>query len=171
MRLCVVSAFLLATAPLLAQSNSSQAVLVSPPHSIGCPVALSARYSSVGAVRQTAKDAPHSALGYTVTFKPLNAHSIVQAKLTFHGLDGAQIMPAKSLGTSNATEDFTVAPSATDNQRFESIVYAQKLTGVQWIELDDITYADGTHWQKSANSVCLVVPSHLRLVNAQRTSK
>jgi hypothetical protein len=171
MRLLVLTALLLGTAPLLAQSNSSQAVLVSPPHSVGCPVALSARYSSQGAVRQTAKDAHHSVLGYTVTFTPLSAHSIVQAKLTFHGLDGARIMPAKDPSTGNATEDFTVAPSATDNRHFESIVYAQKLTGVQWIELDDITYADGTHWQKSANSVCLVVPSGLRLVSAERATR
>jgi hypothetical protein len=121
-------------------------------------------------VRQIGKDAAHSSLGYTLTFTPLTAHSIVQAKLTLHGLDGAQIVPAKNLSTSNATEDLTVAPSATDSHRFESIVYAQKLTGVQWIELDDITYADGTHWQKSANSVCLVVPSGLRLVSAERAT-
>lgn len=170
MRRLVLSTLFLAAAPLLAQSNSSQIVLVSPPSSANCPVGLTARQSSVGAVKQTDKGAPSTAMGFTVTFTPLNAHSIVQAKLTFHGLDGAQVIPAKDQSTGNATEDFTVAPSAMDNHRFESIVYAQKLTGVQLVELDEVTYADGTRWQKSAKSTCLVVPSHLRLVSGQKSA-
>lgn len=168
MRSLALTALLLAAASLLAQSNSSQVVLVAPPTSADCPVALSARWTAVGAVKQAGKGTPSSVPGYTIIFAPQNAHSITQAKLTLHGLNGAQVMPAKSAVSSNATEDFTVAPSATDNHRFETVVYAQKLTGVQWIEIDDLTFADGTHWQKSATSTCLVVPSGLRLINGVR---
>jgi len=163
MRRLILHSLFLAAAPLLAQSSSSGVVLVSPPASANCPVVLTARYSAQGAVVQTGKAATHPQLGYTITFAPTSARSITKDQLTLHGLDGAQVTPAKDQPHANATEDLTTAPNAA-NHRFESVIYSQKLTGVQWIELDDINYADGTHWQKSANSTCLVVPSGLRLV-------
>jgi hypothetical protein len=165
MRRLVLSALLLGSASLLAQSNSSQIVLVAPPAGANCPVALTAKHSPQGATVQIHSGAKHAEPGYTLTFTPLNAHSITQVKLTLHGLDGAQMVPAANLTTGNTTEDLTISPTTTDHHRFESIVYAQKLTGVQLIELDEVTWADGTHWQKSANSTCLVTPEHLLLIN------
>ena len=162
MRRLILHTLFLAAAPLLAQSTTSSVVLVTPPGGQNCPVGLTARYSAQGTVKETGKAPSHSNLGYTVTFLP--GHSLKQAKLTLHGLDGVTFMPANDHSTSNASEDLTVAPSAIGNGQFESVVYAEKLTGVRWIELTDITYADGTRWQKSDKSTCVVVPSGLRLV-------
>jgi hypothetical protein len=167
MRRLVLSILLVGSAPLLAQTTSSQTVLVSPPASLNCPVSLTARHSPQGATVQIQSGKAHAQPGYAITFAPTNNRSITQVRLTLHGLDGAQVMPVGA-STGNATEDLTVAPAATSNRRFESIVYAQKLTGVQLIELDEVTWADGTHWQKSANSTCLVAPSGLLLVGAER---
>ena len=168
MRRLITSAFLLGSAPLLAQSSSA-VVVTTPPAGQNCPVALTARHSSQGAVRQVGQSPTQSQLGYTLTFTPTSARSITQARLTLHGLSGAHVIPAGS-SSSNATEDLTVAPTAADH-RFESVVYAQKLTGVQWIELNDITFADGTHWQKSATSQCIVTPNGFMLVNAEAQSR
>lgn len=167
MRRLVLSALLLGSAPLLAQSGSSRIVLVSPPSGQNCPVALTAKHSPQGATVRIHSGTHGAEPGYTLTFAPLNAHSITQVKLTLHGLDGAHLMPADNLTSANATEDLTIAPSAIDNHRFESIIYARKLTGVQLIELDEVTWADGTHWQKSGHSACLVTPDHLLLVNSE----
>jgi hypothetical protein len=168
MRRLITSALLLGSGPLLAQSSSSVIVITSPP-SQNCPVALTARHSSQGAVWQVGQHPTHSQIGYTVTFTPANLRSITQAQLTLHGISGAQVIPAGSSNRSNATEDLTVAPAAADH-RFESVVYAEKLTGVQWIELDDLTFADGTHWHKSPTSACIAAPNGFMLVNAEAPS-
>jgi hypothetical protein len=164
----ITSALLLGSAALLAQS-SSNVVIITSPTSQNCPVGLAARHSSQGAVRQIGQHPIHSQIGYTVTFTPANLRSITQAQLTFHGISGAHIIPAGSDNSGNATEDLTVAPTAADH-RFESVVYAQKLTGVQWIELDDLTFADGTHWHKSPTSACIAAPNGFMLVNAEAPS-
>jgi hypothetical protein len=118
-------------------------------------------------MEQVRRSSPHPELGYSITFTPANARSITQARLTLHGISGAHLLPAETAGSSSATEEFTVAPAENSGPRFESIVYARKLTGVQLIELDELTFADGTRWQKSSNSVCLVAPNGLMLVAAQ----
>ncbi len=58
----------------------------------------------------------------------------------------------------DATETFTVTPSTEPNHLFHSVVYVHKLTGVLWIQINELTFADGTTWHESADSICRATP-------------
>lgn len=159
-----LAAFLL-TSPLLAQAP---VVAFTTPSSQGCPVTLDARHAQNGALITTQNNEGSREQAYRLTFLPQDARSIVQAQVRLHGLGGPGVLPARSPGEGTATEDFTLAPSHDASRRFVSVLYAHKLTGVQWIELQSLRYADGTTWRSSASSVCRVAPDGFMLVSAAR---
>lgn len=142
--------------------------IVQSPGSQGCPVQLTAAHSREPGVVKVSPGSTPPGQGYSLTFRPTNSRGIRQAEVTFHGLAGAQVVPVKDHPAADATEDFTVSPSAGSNRLFQSVVYAHKLTGVQWIEIDELTFADGTHWQKSADSYCRVAPNGFMAVTSAK---
>lgn len=138
--------------------------LVQQDGSLNCPVQLSARHSrGTGMVEVSPRSEPHRQ-GYSIDFKPLGWRSVEEAKVTLHGMSGAQVVPVKGHAKSDATETVTVSPSTQPNHLFQSVVYLHKLTGVQWIEINELTFADGTTWHESADSICRVVPNGFMLV-------
>ena len=165
---------LLAVTPLLlAQSAApTSAVVLQAPQSQDCPVGLSARHANQGAVVNVSPRSSPQEQGYHVTFAPLQDHGIAQAKITLHGMSGAQLLPVGSHGDAglkpdtpkDITESFTVAPAAGAKHLFHSTVYTEKLTAVQWIELNEVKYTDGTTWHESVGSVCRVAPNGFMLV-------
>ena len=130
-----------------------------------CPVGLSASHYPQGLTMRDATDAHAGQQGLRVTFAPVGPKGIVAAKITLHGLSGSNLVPAGQTAGPDATEDLSITPSLGEQHRFQSIVYAQKLTALQWVEVTSLTFADGSHWQASANSTCRVAPSLYRLVN------
>jgi hypothetical protein len=136
-----------------------------PPGNKNCPVALSARHSRDSGVVQVSPGSEPHRQGYSIGFKPLGPRSVEQARITLHGMSGAHVVPVKD-HPADATESFTVSPSAGPNHLFQSVVYLDKLTGVQWIEINELTFADGTAWHESANSFCRVTPNGFMLVGA-----
>ena len=123
------------------------------------------------AVRRPAPDEPRNAASdpqraVHLLFFPGSGHAVTQANLTLHGLAGAQYFLAGTKPASQATEVFSVSPARGENHTLTAVVYTQKLTGVQWIELNDLTFADGTQWHASATSICRVSPNGFRLVAA-----
>lgn len=140
--------------------------LLASPSSNGCPVGFEAKHTPGGeVVRVSPSEKPHGT-GYSLTFAPNGSRGIVLAKVTLHGLAGHQVVPAGNQSGTDATEDFTVKPSAETKHRFGTVVYAEKLTGVRWVELNELTYADGTAWHASQTSTCRVAPNGYMLVSA-----
>ena len=88
----------------------------------------------------------------------------MQADITLHGISGSHLVPAGERSSADATENFSVSPSSGPNHLFNTVVYLQKLTGVDWVELNEITFADGTKWHASATSTCRVAPNGFQLV-------
>ena len=166
---------LLSTAAFGQTIGQGSVVLITPLSSQNCPVGFSARHAMDGgliAIDRSAKSPEH---GYTLSFDASGVHAIAQARITLRGLAGQQFMPASGRGVADAgrgaagvTETFTVAPAAEPNHKYRSTVYAEKLTGVQWVELNDITYADGSRWHGSATSPCRVAPNGFVLVASGR---
>jgi hypothetical protein len=158
-----LTALLLTPAILPAQSIITRPVTSTP----GCPVGIIAQHSPLGAVEQVRSSADHQ-LAYNITLRALDTRLITQARITLLGLSGPQVLLIAQNNNSspNATETFTLTPGATAKPSFDTVVYAHKLTGVRFIQLDDVTYADGTQWHQTSGHSCRVAPNNLLLVNS-----
>jgi hypothetical protein len=158
-----LTALLLSPAAILAQTN----ITLEDPVSQSCPVGVYAQHSPLGAVEQIRNSSDHHQLAYNITLRALDTRLIQQARITLLGLSGPQIIPAQNATSSpNAIETFTLTPGASPKATFDSVVYAHKLTGVRFIQLDDVTYADGTQWHQTSGRTCRVAPNGLLLINA-----
>ncbi len=150
----------LAQAP--AQSTSSVVLMAS--RTAGCPVGLEARHAQDGGLVSVSPTTRHSEQSYRILFSPSDEKAISQAKITLHGLAGGQVVPAAAAPKGDATESFTLSPAMGAKHLFRSTVSTGKLTGVQWVELDELTYSDGTQWHASATATCRVAPNGFMLV-------
>ena len=159
----LVSFALIASASAQTTGKSPAVVLQAPP-SQGCPVSFEARRANSGALINVSPSEKHRGQGYLLSFLPQGGQGIAQARITLHGLSGAGVIPAGEKAGADATKSFNVSPSAGANRYFHSMVYTGRLTGVQWVELNEITYADGTEWQESADATCRVAPNGFMLV-------
>lgn len=130
-----------------------------------CPVGLTARHASVGAVRQV-KGAPKPVYrGFELSFRPRDGRAIAGARVTLFGMSGAHVIPAGEQLKAQRSESFTISPEAEGKKLFQSVVYAEKLTAVQWVQLDELTYADGTAWHPLADAPCRITPNGFMLVS------
>ncbi|HLI78310.1 MAG TPA: hypothetical protein VKV02_15290 [Acidobacteriaceae bacterium] len=153
-----------ATAVAQAPASASNAVVVAPPPSQNCPVGLQARHEDEGGMVKVSPAERHRGQGYRLTLAPEAAHRILKAKVTLHGIAGQQVVPAANGKPGDVTETVTLSPWIGQDHHFHSTVYTEKLTGVQWIELNALTYADGTEWQASPSATCRVAPNGYMLV-------
>jgi hypothetical protein len=161
----VVFALLSVPSALFAQSTANSVILVQTPQSQNCPVGIDARHSSQGAVEQVRRSGIPSQ-GYRIALRAFNTNLIRQASVTLHGLSGSQVMPVSMHNEDDAVETFTITPGAKPKAAFHSVVYTRQLTGVRWVELNDVNYADGTQWHQKTGSVCRVNLNGYLLVNA-----
>ena len=146
--------------------KATDAVVLQTPSSLGCPVGFAARHGQEGAVVNVGPRSKHPEQSYRITLTPFKAAGIVAAEVTLHGISGLHVLPAGRTvdGRPDATESFNLSPSPGEKAMFQSTVYTRKLTGVQWVELNELTYADGTRWQASSEANCRVVPNGFMLV-------
>lgn len=133
-----------------------------------CPVELAARRAPEGGLMQTRPEDGRPHLRLHLSFKAANPQGIAQADLVVHGMAGTQVMPAGGGSARHAQETFHISPSAGADHRFTSTVYLQRLTGVDYVELTEITFADGTQWHSSAASACRVAPNGFKLVASSK---
>jgi hypothetical protein len=133
-----------------------------------CPIGIAAQHTPGGTVLQVSPSAAHRPLGYNINLSAFDGRLIRQASVTLHGFIGPHFLPATSKDdpTTDATETFTLTPGNTPKPAFQSVVYAKKLTGVSWIQVDEVTYADGKEWHQTTGSVCRVTPNGFLPVTA-----
>ncbi len=177
----ILTSVFVATFPLSAQTpakaaprslETSPVITESSVSGQNCPVALNAsRDPDIGMV-QTAPDRSHvqgaRQQGLRLYLEPSDLHGIAEADFTVHGMIGAQMIPAGTRSRRHATEDFHVSLTSGEDHRFASTVYMKRLTGIDYIELSAIRFADGTEWHRSANSACRVTPNGFKLVASSR---
>lgn len=178
MRILPLFAPVLLSSSLFAQAPSRDLGPISPTNPVflpagsfgNCPVSLEARHANQGALMAVGRGSDEARQGYSLTFSPSDARPVAQARIILHGWSGTHLQPAADKTSSEAnvgsTEIFTLSPLLTSNNRFLSTVYIHKLTGVQWIELNEVTYTDGTHWHESDAGACGIVPNGFLLVAA-----
>jgi hypothetical protein len=165
--LALTPLFLIATT--LPAQTPSNVILRSSPSSQNCPIGVTAQHTPQGGMQEVSPSAKHHQLGFDISLNAIDGRLIRQAKITLHGTTGGFLPAASRKNNADVTESFTLTPGDSPKPSFQSIVYAEKLTGVQWIEVDEVTYTDGTEWNQTAGSVCRVAPNGVILINA--TSK
>ena len=168
-----ISSLLLLGATLGAQSPvlKLNTVVVKEIPSGACPVGFSARHANGGAVLNVSPASTPRGPAYDLRFVPRNGGAIVGAKVTLHGLSGHHVVPAggrSGVGAAETSESFNLTLRSDGTHLFTSVVYLSKLTGVTSVELNQITYADGTKWHEVTGSPCAVAPDGYMLVAGAR---
>ncbi len=165
-----LSSLLLATTSLAAQSGSTAAnlLLQAPPGSRNCPVSLTANHLPNTGVAEISKGPHPKGQPLYLAFRPGSNQGITAADLVLHGMAGSRLLHAGATSGADVTESFTVTPSAALDHLYNSVVYARKLTGVSYVELRSLTFADGTVWHASAASTCRVAPNGFQLFASGR---
>lgn len=139
-----------------------------------CPVAMSARQSSGGnlvsvAPGQRTDSGPSQHIYLTLGTK--DSQRVASARVTVRGLTSA---PRSSLlsgplsgaqGSSNIRRTLNVTFNDGTGEQGADLKLAD-FTAVLSIELDALTYADGTSWTANANA-CRVKPDPLMLVGSR----
>ncbi len=164
--------FLLLSATLAGQSPmGGSALSLAMPVSLDCPVGVSADRLPGGEVLRVTPGEPASGIAMHVVFRPgpvsdagFSAAAIVGAKVTLHGMTGRGVVPAGNRHSQDQTEGFTLAPTAEAGPLYRATVRVSKLTSVTYLDVNELTYSDGTRWRASAKSVCRVAPNGYMLV-------
>jgi hypothetical protein len=152
-------------APIRAAVGSPTNPLVLVPST--CPVGLRAD-PAVGLTQNTIDTKP-GVPSQTLTLELSNpgSHNITRAQFTIHGLTAhGQVNPATlsdpDAGTSSKQVDLSL--KVAHDSKASAPLLAEGFTSIRWIELDSLTYADGTAWHASPNHTCSVTPNRFMLV-------
>ena len=128
------------------------------PASVNCPVGIRTQRMPAGQVVEVDGRKLPPRLGYNLTLRALDAKRIRQADVKLTGIAGGRVVPAGASSRGDVTESFTVTPGETPKAELHSVVYAKQLTGVKWVDVDSVTYADGSQWKQKPGSLCRVAP-------------
>lgn len=160
---------LLLTAPVFAQSAATYAYPFVAADA--CPVTLSA--SRLGgehlleAQKPDAGTRPPAAIALRLSFLATSGEDrIVAATVTLHGMAGSALVPAGRPRAAESTERLHLHPERIQPSLFRSTVSPRELTGVEGVELNQITYADGHTWHESVPGTCVVQPNLFMRVDA-----
>jgi hypothetical protein len=136
-----------------------------------CPVEFSAtRIALPDGVLRAGNDGREEAqtrVALHLVFHPQREQALAGARVTFRGLSGLNLLPAAA-GAGERTETFTLGLAADAHHLFSTDVWSGKLSGVTSVELDELTYADGTVWRRVAEEPCRIAPDALLLVSQLR---
>ena len=163
-------AIVLATPCIIAQD----VVLHLSPNTAGgnCPVGLSVNHGSSFPARKTIgpSAAPAAPVEQRIqlTMTNLSSQEIVRAQITFHGLsDKWRYVPLPEAPAPDLTKRVEVTLDVRGNSHASSDLSLNRFTSVTSVDLDSLTYADGSTWEASSGA-CSVVPDPFMLVTAAR---
>jgi hypothetical protein len=153
------------------QSQTSFRVL-SPGDVSPCPAVFKARQGGMGDLVATGPGKPRepgiSQQIHLAAAVVLNNRTVVSASVTVHGLTPqSRVMPVEA-GDERAQASRKLQVSFRNDSAGESAadLAVRGFSAVFSIDIDSVTYADGSTW-KSAAGVCRVVPDPIMLIGAR----
>jgi hypothetical protein len=165
-------ALLFSGATLAAQSADHQpphtTTIFLPPITVGCPVGLRAQQTADGGLL-AARNRPTKGTGQGLHLTLTNPDSrqITAAQVTVRGLT-AKARVTQTISpqdeSSQATKTMEVKFSAGPNNAVSADLWVPGLTAVLAIDLDSVTYADGSSWKLDATTACRTVPDKIMLI-------
>jgi hypothetical protein len=158
------------TAQNLGLGNIQTTVLNAVPPSSDCPVGMRVEHGN-GDQLLWAKDRPKGIAQYLqVIMNNSKSVDIVGAQITVHGFAAkTRYLPAQSSPTSSPDLMKTVDLDLTVKSKGDASTDLRlpRFTAVSWIDLDSVSFADGTTWHSSVGKTCHVVPELMRLVSSR----
>lgn len=139
-----------------------------------CPVALSVNHGSTLPSRKTvgplaAPPAPVQEQRIQLTMTNPSQQEIVKAQITVHGLsDKWRYVPLPEAPAPDLTKRVEVTLDVRGNSHASSDVSLSRFTSVTSVDLNSLTYADGSTWEASSSAACSVAPNPFMLVTATR---
>ncbi len=156
----------------LTRTGGNQAALTwthgSPAH---CPVGLQADHGRFFVERNVKDDGgPWTTQRIHLTVTNLLAQQIVGAQITVHGLsDKWRVVPlAGASQTPDLSKTIDVALVVEGNGHASHDLALRRFSAVTAIDVDSVTYADGSGWKASAPGACSVAPAPFMLLSAAR---
>ncbi|HEY4047569.1 MAG TPA: hypothetical protein VGM27_11950 [Acidobacteriaceae bacterium] len=135
-------------------------------HSAGVPVGMNAGPTINGRSLSGQTPPPSLAQRIHLTMTNLVSHDIVSAQVTVHGFsDKWKVIDLKNLSQApDLAKTLEVVLDVKSKGHASSDLSLSHFTAVSSIDLDSITYADGTTWHAPLPGDCSVTPDPIMLV-------
>ena len=143
------------------------------PHiSLGCPVSLRAQHGADGNMLNVDKSRPKGlAQLLHLTLTNRDSRQIAQASMRIHGLSGKGRITQAASAQNNSDQDnsdkietLTVRLSPGQDKAVSGDLWVPGMTAVLSIDLNSVTYADGSTRSFSRRDLCRVTPDPLMLI-------
>ncbi|HEY0162275.1 MAG TPA: hypothetical protein VGB69_06325 [Edaphobacter sp.] len=129
----------------------------------GCPVSLQAQHGP-GAVVQTKTSVREAGQRLELHWENLQAKDIIGVTILARGYDATpRILPVGGM-TPPLKKTFDLELKVSGHGTAITDFAAQSFAAVKWIDLESITYADGTRWNVAEGKNCRISPNGFMLV-------
>jgi hypothetical protein len=139
-----------------------------------CPVALKVEPSSGLFAYENAKGlpaehaAPSSEQWLDLTMINFLPHEVVSAQLTAHGFSSKwRVIPVSDATPPDIWKTMDVALDVKGNGRASRELSFGHFSIIRTIDVNSVTYADGSTWHASSPGACSVAPSLIMRISAQ----
>jgi hypothetical protein len=173
-------AIVLVTASAAAQAISGRLIVLSAPSSpneVNCPVGMEANHGSSLLQRKTINGheldpgIQGNEPGQRILLKMMNQRSqdIVSLEITIHGLSNkGRTIQLSGEPKADLVKRVHLVKAVKPSDSATSHLTLPHFTTVTSIDLDAVTYADGSVWRPESAQVCRVTPNPLMLVAGER---
>ncbi len=153
-----------------AADRASDAVMqLQPSQSRACPVGLMAEQRSGSELMRA--DVVHPGVPaqvITLVLQNRGTREIVAAEATVHGLSfHGRVLPLGSAGRDDIAKTFQLDRRIGAKGTGDSDLSIERVSTIRWVDLDSITYADGSVWHASEQSKCRAVPDPIMLISSR----
>ena len=140
--------------------------------STGCPVQMNAQHEWGLTAKVATDKAPPKGVGQQLHIALTNAKSeeITGIKITVHGSSGkGSLLSARAAEASSpeAMKTFDLKLTVGAKKDASTDLWVSGLTAVTHIDLDTVTYADGSKWRSSALETCHFQPDPVMLISSR----
>jgi hypothetical protein len=147
-------------------------IVITLPTGEGCPVRMQARQRPGGYLRSAHDEQRVEGLAQRIflTLTGGQSRQISKAVVTARGLTAKnRVVPALSSDgdASDITKTLSLNFTEGSGRVVSSNLVLAGFTAVNSIELDSVTYSDGSTWKYSGGTGCRVVPDPLMLIDGQ----
>lgn len=154
-----------------AQTGKSPVIVVAPSPNMSCPVFMQAKHGADGTTVMAAGGA-HRGIGQQLQLTLSNSKlaKISAIRITVNGWNvKGRTLPAIETTSSYATASRTLdlTPSLSVNTTADMDVWVSGLTAVGSIDLDSVSYSDGSSWESQASQACRIMPDPIMLISSR----
>lgn len=148
---------------------TASVILRSPWTGSGCPVSLSVRRTSPTEIINASDAARHQgSQRIHLSVDPRDTSGVRRADLTVHATSlKVRYLPANSASASpDLDRNFQISGPSTSSLRDRDL-WIDGVGSVLSVDLNSITYIDGSTWHRSPVSICRAIPSGFLLVSSR----